>query len=336
MRPRRVGRCNRCDIVIDLSEVSYLDSCGLHELSSAQSCSAALIADSSVHRASWSRSVVRALQRDQQFAVNGDGDVGATSQPADQKPRRTSTADVRFTVKRGGALVVQQWTSALTTLPPVDWRGRPSQPQRAVQRRSSQPAIHEEGGVDLDTRRPDDPRHDGAAHFRWVPGKKRWTSRFSPMSTTLERRSTRPSAKQPMVVPRTSSCTASMRRPDRGEQIGGLGEKSRMLRRDRQPPSPWAGPDDDQAMLARSGVIVMYSTVVISSGSSGQLPAETGERSPASSTPSRTPSTCCQPTHDHRGAQPNPARSPTTMSTRPSGSLNTLNQSPLNRSPRRP
>ena len=79
------------DIVIDLSEVSYLDSCGLHELLSAQSCLAALDRRIIVHRPS--PIVLRLFELcnvTEQFAVNADGDVAATAQPTDQK----SPADI--------------------------------------------------------------------------------------------------------------------------------------------------------------------------------------------------------------------------------------------------
>ena len=72
------------DIVIDLSEVSYLDSCGLHELLSAQSCLAALDRRFIVYRPS--PVVLRLFELcnvTEQFAVNADGDLGATSEPAD-------------------------------------------------------------------------------------------------------------------------------------------------------------------------------------------------------------------------------------------------------------
>jgi anti-anti-sigma factor len=71
------------DIIIDLSEVSYLDSCGLHELLSAQSRVAALDRRFIVQQPS--PIVLRLFELcdvTELFTVNADGDVATTPQPA--------------------------------------------------------------------------------------------------------------------------------------------------------------------------------------------------------------------------------------------------------------
>jgi anti-sigma B factor antagonist len=74
------------DIVIDLSDVSYLDSCGLHELLSAQSHVAALNRRFIVQRPS---AVVLRLfglcDVTEQLTVSSDGDLATTTQPAAEK-----------------------------------------------------------------------------------------------------------------------------------------------------------------------------------------------------------------------------------------------------------
>ena len=71
------------DLVIDLAEVSYLDSSGLHVLLSAREQAAALDRRFIVHRPS--PVVLRLFEIcdvSELFAVGTDGDVALTSQPA--------------------------------------------------------------------------------------------------------------------------------------------------------------------------------------------------------------------------------------------------------------
>ena len=110
------------DIVIDLSEVSYLDSTGLHELLSVRSHAAALDRRLIVQRPSPAVCPsLRTLRRERaihcQRRRRRHDHLTPGHRP--QSPGRVSTADVCSTVTLLGRRVGQQRTNAHTTLPPA-------------------------------------------------------------------------------------------------------------------------------------------------------------------------------------------------------------------------